>query len=1718
MYIDSDIYDYSFMTSLDDMKVKTMPPLSAVKENGRVSQDKAVNLGLKNAEDIGRRISDDQEQYAIKNAYTQREIILGRKGLSHSLDASEIHRLRTNARLSAIGASLVQNAVPINGLKKENQQAKGTYAMACLVNDGRGYVVAIITVNEFDSTVVGIDVVDSVHSINGRFLAKKEDSRSSSRESELGQESLSATAIFSISIADFLEIVNSSHRSILSNDVLKHFNVERPAEGHYADRVLFQMKKTSNRTILANALDTTAQNDIEKNKLAQYKEKISLIESEQAKLSELRAEIKELSFAKGPRDTEAIKKLQFEANQAANRVNTYDRQLLNLESTAALKGVLEREKQKAYKKAEEKGREALKEYREKATKTQRELLTRYKDQTKAQRERATERKDKTTLRRKLHKVIKDLNHLLNHGTKERNVKEEMKETVATVLTLGEVLFKDNISNADIVRLGVESVTDEEKDYLEKYRVLLNQFETVEDQISGLESEEHPKEERYALLSELEKTKGKIKNRINYLDQRLSDVFVRERARLNNVGVAEVIDKLATEYHSLKDSKNGYIANAYSEEFYLSLATLKKDLGGTKVRDMSVYQLQEVYDAFTMVLHMVRHSNSLFREGRMEDLAAMVSAVQGEMYEYANDGKKDPIAITANLSSKLETFAWNELKPVFAFDKLGSETFKKLFWDAMEAEGKYAIMIDEATEFVNNLRKKHNFSKWDLDTVVKEFKLADGKIFKLTLEDMMSIYAYSKREQAHEHMTEGGFVFDENNEYKPSVKGFLGKFALKRKHARLTTTYRIDDGILAEINKFFNEKENADKKAYVDAMQEYMTAMGEKGNEVSRILFGIDLFKEKVYMPLQSSEDYLNSNAQALSKTPTQVSLKNIGMAKPTTPNANNAIVLRGFDEIWFEHIDKMSKYATFVIPIENLQRVFNNVAKVQGDSDVSTRALIEAIYGSGARQYIDQYITDLNGGVAGASGYSAPLMEMFAKAKKTSVSANLSVWVQQYFAIVRAMDMIRPDYFIPFLRKQNKTVDMSLYEEMRKYAPITIIKEMGGFDIGSTRSAKDFMDNDRRGIKGKMKAFDEYSNIGAEAMDKLGWITIWSAVKKEVATKQKLTPGTEEFFKACKKRFTEVIAYTQVYDSVNSRSGLMRSKSDFNKAATSFMGEPTVTVNLIDKRLHELKKAIKNKDKKTIAKATASLGRTLSFTLVSITLGSLFKSMIGANRDDEEDESWLEKWMKNFGGNLSSDLNPLGMIPYLRDIVSIWEGWSVDRPDMDLIGDIVSSVKKCVTDGATFEEITALSGNLANAFGVPAKNIVRDIKGIINFGKAIFDDIRPIDMGDAFVRGWKNEDRSKVDGLYEAVMSGDKDKIAYYEKSYGKNYASALRKALAENDPRIAEAVIAHYEGDLKKRATISLEIEKEGNFSQNVVRGAINNEITSLNTNVANALKTKETDPAEYKKLVKKLLKKYPKDFVEKMLKDTIVEEEEKEGEDKLVSLYKMDDYYTSIINGNTMDTDVIYEELINEKIADGYLPVEAEDIIASSFSAKVKEAYMDGDIARAKAVSLLVSHGNKSDSEAEVEVKKCDFELKHNISWSERARAYRLGKISKSALISAVMNIEGETREGAEEYIRFLDLEKNNPYLDISASDASKYFEYAEPANIGIDVYLDYKDQTKGLESDKDANGNSISGSKKKKIMAAINSLPISSSQKDALYFAEGWAESKLGEAPWH
>ncbi len=126
------------------------------------------------------------------------------------------------------------------------------------------------------------------------------------------------------------------------NYMVAVFNKEQIIEDkptRFSDR---DYSAVSNRSLLADALESAAQNDIEKSKLSEYKAKIEEMDKQSQKLSDLRREIKELSFAKGPRDKAKIRSLQDEAIKTANRIDIYDKQLLRLEAAKPLQNFLVR--------------------------------------------------------------------------------------------------------------------------------------------------------------------------------------------------------------------------------------------------------------------------------------------------------------------------------------------------------------------------------------------------------------------------------------------------------------------------------------------------------------------------------------------------------------------------------------------------------------------------------------------------------------------------------------------------------------------------------------------------------------------------------------------------------------------------------------------------------------------------------------------------------------------------------------------------------------------------------------------------------------------------------------------------------------------------------------------------------------------------------------------------------------------------------------------------------------------------------------------------------------------------------------------------------------------------------------------------------------------------------------------------------------------------------
>lgn len=122
--------------------------------------------------------------------------------------------------------------------------------------------------------------------------------------------------------------------------------------------------RKSNRSTLTAALDSVVTDPEERRILDVYRANIENLDTQQERLQELNAEIKNLSFSDGAKDRARVSELRQEAIKTQNRINLYDKKLLGLEAMAPMKRVVERQAQKAYEKAAERGRETLTKRRE----------------------------------------------------------------------------------------------------------------------------------------------------------------------------------------------------------------------------------------------------------------------------------------------------------------------------------------------------------------------------------------------------------------------------------------------------------------------------------------------------------------------------------------------------------------------------------------------------------------------------------------------------------------------------------------------------------------------------------------------------------------------------------------------------------------------------------------------------------------------------------------------------------------------------------------------------------------------------------------------------------------------------------------------------------------------------------------------------------------------------------------------------------------------------------------------------------------------------------------------------------------------------------------------------------------------------------------------------------------------------------------------------------
>ena len=528
--------------------------------------------------------------------------------------------------------------------------------------------------------------------------------------------------------------------------------------------------------------------------------------------------------------------------------------------------------------------------------------------------------------------------------------------------------------------------------------------------------------------------------------------------------------------------------------------------------------------------------------------------------------------------------------------------------------------------------------------------------------------------------------------------------------------------------------------------------------------------------------------------------------------------------------------------------------------------------------------------------------------------ASLSVAIQQPTSLVRAFALVDMKYFRP---TKDGMSHKELWEQLKKYAPVAIIKEMGGFDTNSGKGVADY-------IMGTKHRLDDALGWLPEKADEVTWCAIWNAVKRETLAKHtSVVPNTEEHLRLAGERFTEVISKTQVYDSVLSKSANMRSKSMWMNMVTAFMAEPTTTINMME---DALRKGLRGNKK--------AAARTMASVALCVVINNLAASLIYAMRDDDEDETFIEKYMQSFVSGTIDDFIPLTYYPWLKDVWSALQGYDVSRADMNIITEAIQAAKGLTKEyfkddddrdiaGAWMD----LAGAVSNFFGIPLDNIRREIKAGWNTWSTLEKDLSERDttrssLGDAIgedlkktipVYGWFAGD-SKTDKLYDAIISGDTVYVDRLKSSYKdeKAYNNAVRKALRENDPRIREAAEAQIGGDPSERVRIARLIIADG-FDQDDVVMAINAEINALTSDGGST------------------------------------------GAKKKNGYYTASDFAREIVNGDYASADAARDDIIATAQKNGKTQKEAEEDFASNAKAEFRDLFVAGEMSESEASKVL-------------------------------------------------------------------------------------------------------------------------------------------------------------------
>lgn len=721
------------------------------------------------------------------------------------------------------------------------------------------------------------------------------------------------------------------------------------------------------------------------------------------------------------------------------------------------------------------------------------------------------------------------------------------------------------------------------------------------------------------------------------------------------------------------------------------------LGNKRIADMNSEELTTVWQA----VRAIEQSVSTFNK----NLAIERYAGVQELAEALRDGSFS----RKRANRKLALDLYDPYTFFYAYGEAGMQVYRTLR-NAQDKQNTMLKTIQAAAEkFMDKEVYKNRLERHEF------FVGEDGQRLVLTTGQIMNLYNLVGRgEQAVHHLTVGGVV-------QPAIKKNGKQAAIERGTENIRLT--VDD-----LTAITGTLSDAQRKVAEGFQKIASGDLAKWGNEASMTVYGYQKFTEGKYWPIKAAQEGTTQNSEKGADVAREI--KNMGSAKALTPNASNALEMGDMYDVFAQNASDMIQYSTLLAPMEDINRLYNyRYRDAKGNlTGKNVKHVLTDVYGEAAQKYWRNLMRDVQNGMGSTGTDTTRFIEkMVGGVKGASVGFNLRVVAQQPTAYIRAAAILDPSTMAKGI--VGGATEGNGWEKAKKYAPIASIKDTAGFDQSSRYS---IAQNVYGGEGGVMDKLNDWSGWAAGKADAVTWGAIWNACEWTVVNEGGYEKGSDAFFSRVAQVFTEVIDQSQVVDGIMQRTQIMRDANGLTKQATAFMGEPLKSLNMF-MRSYDAWRFEQNIPKRSAA--MKKMTRTIGAVLVTDVVNALVQSLVDAARDDDKDKGYWARYLEKLtgvtgdkekdtflnvllGSNLWDNADPLGRIPYAKDIKSLMQGFTVSRMDADAAGDFITAaegfVKSLQGEGkktplyAAKQLLTAGS----KIFGISVANVGRDVWAI----------------------------------------------------------------------------------------------------------------------------------------------------------------------------------------------------------------------------------------------------------------------------------------------------------------------------------------------------------------------------------------------------------------------